>query len=302
MAEMEKEIEEKYMLAGKIAARTLKYATDITTQGKTLLDVTEKIEEKIISLGGEFAFPPQISLNDVAAHYCSPADDKTEFKEDDVIKIDLGVHIDGYVADNAATVVIGNNEKLKLLAEASRAALNSAIKIVKPGVKVNEIGKAIEHEIKSRGFTPVINLSGHGLGRFIIHDNPSIPNFNTGTATLKEDQVIAIEPFASTGAGMIYESSNATIYAIEGTRAVRSPMTREVLKTIEGYKGLPFTQRWLMKKHGPGKTLFALKELRNLGILKEYPPLPDKSHGIVSQAEHTIIVRDKPIITTLFEE
>jgi len=293
---------ESYIKAGRIAAEAREYGKGLIKVGASLLEVTEKVEQKIISLGGEFAFPPQISINDVAAHYCASNDDNTVFKEEDVVKLDVGVHINGFVGDTATTIILSNDEKLKLLAEASRAALNDALKLIKPGVEIREIGKAIQHAITSRGFVPVINLSGHGLDQFTIHDSPSIPNVEINSREkLEEGQVIAIEPFASTGAGAIYESSNATIFALEYPKAVRSPMTREVLKTIEGYKGLPFCQRWLVKKHGIGKTAFALRELRNIGILKEFPPLPDKAHGLISQAEHTVIVQEKPIITTMLE-
>jgi methionyl aminopeptidase len=295
---MDQEELESYMKAGKIASQALEYGASLIKEGALLLEVTEAIEGKILALGGGFAFPPQISLNDIAAHYCCGHEERSAFKHGDIAKLDIGVQINGFVADTAKTIVLSDDPRLRLLAEASRQALNSALKIVRPGVKLSDIGKEIEREIKGRGFNPIINLSGHGLGKYIIHDSPSIPNFNAPMSeTLKEGQAIAIEPFASTGAGMIYESSNATIFAVDKVRPVRSPMTREVLKTIEGYKGLPFAQRWLVKKHGL-KAMFALNELRTLGILKEYPPLPDKSHGLVSQAEHTILVLDKPIIIT----
>jgi methionyl aminopeptidase len=297
---MDKETFDNYVEAGRIAAQALEYGKKLIKVGASMLEVTEAVEKKIFELGGEFAFPPQISLNDIAAHYCAGFDDKTIFKEGDVAKLDVGVQIDGFVGDTACTVVLGNDEKLKLLAEASREALNSALKIIKPGVRLSEIGKTIHAEITKRGFSPVRNLSGHGLAQFIIHDQPSVPNFDTGSdEVLEEDQVIAIEPFASTGAGVIYESSNPTIYALDEMRPVRSPMTREVLKDLEKYNGLPFAHRWLVKKHGLGKTSFALRELKNLGLLHEFPPLPDQAHGIVSQAEHTVIVRDNPVVTTL---
>lgn len=300
---MDKETFDSYVEAGRIAAQALEYGKKLIKVGASLLEVTEAVEKKIVELGGEFAFPPQISLNDIAAHYCAGFDDKIVFKEGDVAKLDVGVQIDGFVGDTACTVVLGNDEKLKLLAEASREALNSALRIIKPGVRLSEIGKTIHTEITKRGFSPVRNLSGHGLAQFIIHDKPSVPNFDTGSdEVLEEDQVIAIEPFATTGAGVIYESSNPTIYALDDMRPVRSPMTREVLKDLEKYNGLPFAHRWLVKKHGPGKTSFALRELKNLGVLHEFAPLPDKAHGIVSQAEHTVIVRDKPVITTLLDE
>ena len=300
---MDKETFDAYVKAGRIAAQARDYGKSLIKIGASLLEVTEKIEKRILELGGEFAFPPQISLNDIAAHYCASPDDKTVFKEGDVVKLDIGVHIDGFVGDTALTVVLSNDEKLNLLAEASREALNSALKIIKPGITLSEIGKEIHKEITKRGFAPIRNLSGHGLDRFVIHDKPSVPNFDTGSnETLREDQVIAIEPFASTGAGVIYESSNPTIFSIKGKKPVRSPMTREVLKDLEKYNELPFALRWIVKKHGQGKTSFALRELKNTGILKEYPPLPDKAHGLVSQAEHTVIVRDKPVITTLIEK
>lgn len=300
---MDKEIFDAYMKAGRIAAQAREYGKSLIKIGASLLEVTEAVEKKITELGGDFAFPPQISLNDIAAHYCAGVDDKTVFKEGDIVKLDVGVHIDGYVGDTAVTVVLGKDEKLKLLEEASREALNAALKIIKPGVTLSEIGRAIHTEITKRGFSPIRNLSGHGLDRFVIHDKPSIPNFDTGNEEeLEEDQVIAIEPFASTGAGVIYESSNPTILSVEGSKPVRSPMTRAVLKDLEKYNGLPFALRWIVKKHGEGKTKFAFRELKNMGILKEYPPLPDKAHGLVSQTEHTVIVREKPVITTFIDE
>ncbi|MBN2053066.1 type II methionyl aminopeptidase [Candidatus Woesearchaeota archaeon] len=297
---MDKEEFDSYVKAGRIAAEAREYGKDLIKVGASLLEVTEKIEQKIIALGGEFAFPPQISLNDIAAHSYPAFDDKTVFKEGDVAKLDVGVQINGFVGDTACTVVLSNDEKLKLLAEASREALNSALRIIKPGITLGEIGRVIHDEITKRGFAPVRNLSGHGLGKYIIHDPPSVPNFDTGSdEALEEDHVIAIEPFASTGAGVIYESSNPTLFALEGSRPVRSPLTREVLKDLEKYNGLPFAHRWLVKKHGLGKTAFALRELKNIGVIRDFAPLPDKDHGLVSQAEHTVIVREKPVVTTL---
>lgn len=299
---MDKETFEAYIKAGRIAAQARDYGKNLIKAGASLLEVTQAVEKRILELGGDFAFPPQISINDIAAHYCAGVDDKTVFKEGDVVKLDVGVHIDGFVGDTALTVVLGKDEKLEKLQEASREALNAALKIIKPRVTLSEIGKEIHKEITKRGFSPIRNLSGHGLDKFIIHDKPSIPNFDTGSnEELVQDQVIAIEPFASTGAGVIYESSNPTIFSLNESKPVRSPMTRAVLKDLEAYNGLPFALRWVVKKHGQGKTSFAFRELKNMGILKEYPPLPDKAHGLVSQAEHTLIVRDKPIITTLID-
>jgi len=300
---MDKETFDAYVKAGRIAAQALKHGKSLIKVGASLLKVTEAVEKRILELGGEFAFPPQISLNDIAAHYCADVDDKTVFKEGDVVKLDVGVHIDGFVGDTACTVVLDNDDSLNLLAEASREALNAALKLIKPGVTLSQIGTEIHKEITKRGFSPIRNLSGHGLDKYIIHDSPSVPNFDTGNEEeLVQDQVIAIEPFASTGAGIIYESSNPTIFSLKASKPVRSPMTRAVLKDLEQYNGLPFAVRWIIKKHGQGKTSFAFRELKKIGLLQEYPPLPDKAHGLVSQAEHTVIVRDQPVITTLLKD
>ena len=294
---MDEETLAKLKKAGKIAAEALQFGKTLIKKDASLLDVTKKIEEKIAQLGGKPAFPVQVSLNDSAAHFCPDEDDKIIFK-DQLVSIDVGVHIDGFIGgDNALTVDLsGENEDL---VKASREALNNAIKIIKPGIKISEIGKAIQETIQSFGFAPVRNLSGHGLDHFNIHSKPSIPNYDNGDQTeLEEDQLIAIEPFASKGAGIIYESGNATVFQLIGKKPVRNIFTRQILKELEKYNGLPFCRRWLTEKLSLPKVNFALRELSNLEILREYPPLIDKNHGLISQAEHTLIVKEKPIILT----
>ena len=287
---------DKYIEAGKIAAEALRYGANLIKVDASLLEVTEKVEEKVLDLGGKFAFPPQISMNDIAAHYCAHPNDSLLFKKGDLAKLDVGVMIDGFIGDTATSVDLGGHEKL---VDASRKALDAAIKAVSPGAALSEIGRAIHDTITSSGFSPVRNLSGHGLGQYIFHDKPSIPNFDTGDKTqLKKGQTIAIEPFASNGAGVIYESSNATVFSQAARKPVRNPLTRDVLKAVETYNNMPFTTRWLAKKFPLAKVNYALRDLQQQGIIYAYPPLPDQSHGYVSQAEHTIIVDDEPIVTT----
>lgn len=286
---MDKEIQDKIEKAGKIAAEALQYAASLVKPGVSLLEVVEKTEHKVKSLGGELAFPVQISMDDVAAHFCPEDDDKVMFDKQ-IVSIDVGVHIDGYIGgDNAVSIDLsGDNSDL---IKASREALDNAIKIIKHGVKLGEIGKVIQDTITGYGFAPVRNLSGHGLGQWEVHTKPTIPNYDNGDDTeLEENMVIAIEPFASKGAGIIYESSNPTVFQIVGKKPVRNRITRQVLKEIDSYNGLPFCRRWLVRKFGQAKTNYALRELNQLEILREYPPLIDKNHGLVSQAEHTVLV------------
>lgn len=299
---MDPEVREKLRKAGKINAEAREYGKKLVKVGASLLEVSDKVEAFILKHGGGFAFPTQLSRNDNAAHNCAAHEDKTIFQEGDVVKLDLGVHIDGHVVDSATTINLGGKEQ-DALVKASREALNNAIKTLAPGVPVTAVGKAVQETIEGMGFKPVRNLCGHGIGQYIVHAPPSIPNYNNGDMTkLKDGQLIAIEPFASTGAGIIYEASEAEVFMMVGKKPVRSMITRNVLKEIDLFQGLPFTTRWLTKKFSLPQVNFALRDLQNIGILRAYPPLIDKAHGLVSQAEHSIIVGDKPEVLTRGEE
>ncbi len=283
---------EQYRKAGKIASNAREYGVGLIKKGASLSEATEKIEQKIISLGGGLAFPTQLSLNEVAAHYCATPDDKAEFSEGDLVKLDLGVHVEGYVADTAVTVDLSSDNKHKKLVEASREALENAIKTIKPEVKACEIGKAIHESITKHGFVPIRNLGGHGVGRFVVHGPPSIPNYDNGDNTvIEKGMVFAIEPFATEGAGIVYERDDANVFMLTGKKPVRNMITRNVMKEIEKFNGVPFTQRWLVRAGiSLPRIKIALREMDNLGMLKKFPPLPDKNKGLVSQAEHTVIV------------
>jgi len=299
---MDPEVRDMLRKAGKINAGAREYGKKLVKVGASLLDVTDKVEEFILKRGGGLAFPTQMSRNDQAAHNCAAHEDKTLFQEGDVVKLDLGVHIDGYVVDSATSINLGGKDQ-DALVKASREALNAAIKTLAPGVAVTAVGKAVQETIEGMGFKPVRNLCGHGIGRYIVHSAPSIPNYNTGDQTkLYDGQLIAIEPFASTGAGLIYEATDAEVFMMVGKKPVRSMITRNVLKEINAFMGLPFTTRWLVRKFSLPQVNYALRDLQNVGILRAYPPLIDKAHGLVSQAEHSIIVGDKPEVLTKGEE
>lgn len=286
--------------AGKIGSETLKKGESMIKPGASVVKILDELDAYIKSKGAILAFPSQLAINSTAAHFCPTDTQDVTIEKGQILKLDVGVSVNGLIADNALTVDLGTNTELK---KASREALNNALKLVRPGAKVRDIGREIQETIMSYGYAPIRNLSGHGLERFKVHAEPTIPNFDTGEDTeLKENQVIAIEPFASTGAGIVYESSNPTLYSLISEKQPRSMMTREVLKEIKTYEGLPFTSRYLERKFGQGKTAFALRELMNMGAAQAHPPLVDKGKGLVSQSEHSVIVKDKPIIYTKYEE
>ncbi len=275
--------------ANKIAAEVLEYSKSLIKKNSKILDVTELIEKKIFFLGAKPAWPVQMSCDSVAAHYTSYLDDETVFI-DQVVSVDVGVHFDGFIGDNAATVDLSgkNSDLLK----ASEDALNNAIKAITPGVKVGDVGRVIQESIMKYGFSPVKNLTGHGINRFVIHDFPSIPNYaNNSSVVLEEGMIVAIEPFATNGVGMVEEASNCNLFALIQKKPVRSPFAKEVLKFIdENYGPFPFATRWLAKEFGLGKAKLALKDLLRLGMLHNHPPLVEKNKGLVSVFEKTVLI------------
>jgi methionyl aminopeptidase len=303
---IQEEDKEKVLLAGIIAAKAREFGKNIIKPGAVIVECLDSIEEFIKNNGADIAFPAQISINSVAAHSCPLSDDESTFKDSDIIKLDLGTHIDGLVADTATTIIFRDNEKYEQALRLKRAAdeaLANALKIIAPEVTLGDIGMIIEESIEKHNLKPVRNLSGHGLGRHKVHEEPTVPNFNNhDKQVLKENQLIAIEPFATDGQGLIAESGNPTLFSITNHKAVRSNITRDILKEAERFNNMPFTTRWLAKKFSVPKIRFALMDMRNLRMIHEYPPLVEISKGLVSQAEHTVLVRNKSIITTLSEE
>ena len=281
---MEAEMLEKYRKAGRILAEVLQEARPKVEVGSSLLEVAEFVEGAIRSKGAKPAFPCNISLDRNAAHYTPPPGDKSTFGEN-MIKLDVGVHVDGYVADAAITIDLGGHPDL---VEASEAALKAALEIVAPGVSTGLIGATIEEAITSYGYKPVSNLTGHGLSRYEAHDEPALPNkaMKTGI-TLKEGDVIAIEPFATNGSGRISEAPINEIYGFSAPRPVRMPQARVLMKEIqERYKTLPFARRWLKEERAE----YALMQLLRNGSVHRYPVLWEVEGALVSQAEHTVVI------------
>lgn len=289
---MEEDIFDHYSEAGKIASRILSAGAGKIRAGAGVLETVESIEAMVTDTGAGLAFPLNVSLNEDAAHDTASAGDERFFEEGDVVKLDLGVHVEGYVADTATTIDLGDHP---LLLDASREALASAIRLVRPGTSVGELGETIQREITSRGFLPVANLTGHGLGRYIIHSPPNIPNIAiSGGAILEEGMVFAIEPFASTGAGHVSEKPRVEIYQQMLVKPVRMPQARKILDSVRPRKGLPFAKRWL-----PGARLdIALNTLVREQVLHAYPVLSDIPGSYVSQHEHTMIVTEDGCIVT----
>jgi methionyl aminopeptidase len=288
--------QEKITQAGKIASQVKAYAKDLIKPGMPLLEIAEKIESKIIELGAKPAFPVNLSINEIAAHYTPSHDDET--KAHGLLKVDLGAHIDGWISDTAFSLDLDNSEENKKLIEASEKALQSAEKTINLNVSASEIGNQISKAIEPYKFNPIINLSGHEIDQFDLHAGITIPNFNDSKNILIEPGLYAIEPFATTGIGKVRDGKPSGIYQLTSPKNVRSPIAREILNyIIKEYSTLPFCSRWLVKEFGT-KALIGLRQLETNGNLHHFEQLVESSKGKVSQAENTFLITEKEKINT----
>jgi len=295
---VDKEILKKYMKAGKINQEVKDYARKQLKPGLKVLDLAENIEKMIKDKRAGLAFPVNISINDIAAHYTPDINDTLIFKEEDLVKVDIGVHIDGYIADSAFSVRLG--EKTDPLIKAAEDALEKFIKTIRPGKTIEEMSKLVDEVVTSHGFNPVRNLAGHSIEQYTQHGGLSIPNGAVPIKDeIKEGTVLGMEVFATEGEGIVKESSPTLIYMFLQPKPVRLRESKKILELIfDKFKTLPFARRWLKDVGSPVSLHLALKELVNKDVLREYPPLRERSQGLVAQAEETIIVQNKPIITT----
>ncbi|CAB3289210.1 Methionine aminopeptidase [Methanocaldococcus lauensis] len=292
---MEIEGYEKIIKAGEIASKVRDEAVKLIKPGVKLLEVAEFVENRTKELGGEPAFPCNISINDIAAHYTPKLNDSLEFKDEDVVKLDLGVHVDGYIADTAITVDLSNS--YRDLVKASEDALYTVIKEINPPMNIGEMGKIIQEVIESYGFKPISNLSGHVMYRYELHTGISIPNvYERTNKVIDVGDLVAIEPFATNGFGMVKDGEPGNIYKFLAKRPIRLPQARKLLEVIaKNYAYLPFAERWVIKNESER---LALNSLVRSSCLYSYPILKERKNGIVSQAEHTILITENDVIIT----
>ncbi|MFX0113489.1 MAG: type II methionyl aminopeptidase [Candidatus Hodarchaeota archaeon] len=304
-----------HRLAGKIAHEVHEEVKPMIKVGTRVIDIVQKAESLIYQKDARIGFPTNVSLNNYAAHYTSPWEDSAAIPDRSVVKIDIGVHVEGFIADTARTYIIGNNQVGSKLREAAIAGFDAGIEQIAPDGKLANVGAACEEAINQFGFLPIRELSGHLLERYELHSKKRMPNIKlpydkAGSEGLIElDEAYAFETFASSGTGSVHDIQNRKyIYSLyvkddgapirvplrsRNTRAVRSYILRE-------YKGLPFAERWILEKFGPPQGRFAIAQLHRAGALHAYHVLADSKGSFVAQHENTLIVTEEGCeITTL---
>lgn len=283
---------ENFIEAGRLTGRIREESKSLIMVDEPLLEIAETIEKMIYDEGAVPAFPANISINEIAAHYTPEFDCTKVLGESDVVKIDIGVTVNGAVGDTAYTVDL--SEKNTNLVKAAEEALEAAIAAIRPGVCVGDIGGIIEDRIRSYNFKPIANLSGHMIKSNDLHAGENIPNVrNSGdTYKLRERDVFAIEPFATNGRGAVEDGEQVEIFSIYSAQPIRMRQSRKILQhAIEKYGGLPFAERWIRQEF-QSKMLVsaALREMLEAQVIRGYPVLKEAQGALVSQAEHTILV------------
>ncbi|MBL9078141.1 MAG: type II methionyl aminopeptidase [Planctomycetes bacterium] len=284
---------DKLRQSGRISAKALAHGRALIVPGARLEDIQREVERVIRDLGGAPAFPAQMSKNHIAAHYCSPPGDPTTVLPGDIVKLDCGTHVDGYVTDNATTVDLRDGDN-SLLCAASRMALENAIAVMGPGVSLTEIGRQVETTIESLGFKPVRNLCGHGVARYTIHCAPSVPNYaDPKAAKLRPNMTIACEPFASDGKGMIDVDGKAEVFMLTRDVRPKDNLSGELKRAVEQSDGLPFARRDLVRWLGnEARAEEALRTLLKKELVEQYPPLCERPGVRIAQFEHTIFIHE----------
>ncbi len=275
--------------AGAISREAREFGASMIAEGVKLVDVAEAVEDLIVKRGGRPAFPVNIGINDIAAHYTPSTGDPLAFQKGDLVKLDVGAHVDGYIGDTAITVEVSTKNWTKLI-EASADALKVAIQMVGDNVTVSTIGGAVERTITARGYRPVSNLTGHGLKRHDLHAGLTVPNIDDKSqAKIRTEMVVAIEPFATNGGGQVFNDRPGNIFRVLRDRPLRDADAQSLFDRIKSEFGtLPFCERWCTRLDPQAPHL--LRTLQRHGQISSYAILREVRGGMVSQTEHTVMV------------
>jgi len=291
---------EEYIKAGKIASEVREMVRVKEWVGKTVYEICEWVEDEIRKRGAKCAFPVNTSINEVAAHYTAEPNDPITIKDTDLVKIDLGAQINGYIADTAVTVCY--DPQYDGLVQAAEEGLANAMSMIKAGVKASDIGRTIETTIKQMGYKPIANLSGHSLEQYTIHAGKSIPNiWSIGGFSLSENSAYACEPFVTTsdGGGFVRNGQIKNIFAINSRKKTKDPEADKLLDFIwDNFNMLPFALRWVTKEREEKEARDLLNVLIKKKAVQAYPVLIEVNEQRVAQAEHTFIPTENGVTVT----
>jgi len=301
MSEYDEDALAKLRVSGRILRETREEIKEFVRENMPIIEICEKAENLIRKKGGKPAFPCNVSINEIAAHYTSPPNDIKRVPEKAIVKVDIGAHVDGYVTDTAVTVCF--DPEYDSLVETAERALEKAVESICAGMSTSKLGTIIESTIKSRGFKPISNLTGHSVGRYLVHAGTSLPNVSQiFSSKIKVGVAYAIEPFVtvSNAVGKVEDEAESTIFRFVKSRPQKNPYAKTLSKYIEeNFRTLPFAERWLIGVVPAEHYMEAFRELLESKTIMDYPIFVEASRKPVAQAEHTVlIVEDGRVVLT----
>ena len=282
---------EYYEKAGKIAGEVREDVRNKNWVGHTVEEICQYVESEIIKKGAKCAFPVNTSINEIAAHYTAEPNDPKTISDTDLVKIDLGAQINGFIADTAVTV--NYNPKYDILVQTAENALQVAMSMIKSGIKSKDVGRSIHKTIQDVGFKPIVNLSGHSLDQYTIHAGKTVPNtWTIGSFTFSENEAFACEPFVTTreGLGYVRNGKIKNIFALVSRKKTKDEDANKLLEYIwTNFNMLPFALRWILKEWEEKEARKLLEFLEKKKVVHSYPILVEANGEPVAQAEHTFI-------------
>lgn len=286
---------EKFRLSGKILRETREEMRNFVKENMPIIDVCEQAEGLIRKKGGKPAFPVNVSIDEVAAHYTSPPDDKSTIPAGSTVKVDIGVQVDGYVTDTAFTAAF--SPEGRSMTSTAEYALKTVIENIHGEMPLSNIGALAESSIKNRGFKPISNLTGHSVGRYLIHAGTSIPSISGYNPNkVKAGEVYAIEPFVTLPEAIarVEDTPQTTIYRFLKAKSLKTDAAKRLAKYIEiNFRTLPFAERWLIGVAPKEQHKAAFKELLSSKSIMSYPVFVEASKKPVAQAEHTLLIKEE---------
>ncbi|KAF2489872.1 methionine aminopeptidase 2-like protein [Lophium mytilinum] len=303
-----------YRQAAETHRQVRQWAQKHIKPGQTLTEIANGIEDSVRRLVGHnglsegdaliagMGFPTGLNLDNIAAHYSPNAGCKTVLQQNNVMKVDIGVHVNGRIVDSAFTMSF--DPMYDNLLAAVKDATNTGVREAGIDVRLGELGGYIQEAMESyeceiNGTTYPIkairSLAGHTILPYSIHGTKSVPAVKTNDTTkMEEGDVFAIETFGSTGNGRCVDQGEVSHYALRRDAPkvdLRLLSAKTLLSTItKNFGTLPFCRRYL-DRIGQEKYLLGLNSLVKSGIVEDYPPLVDKKGSYTAQFEHTILLR-----------
>jgi len=286
-----------------ISLKEIAILTENKIKELTKYDNNEPIDRGI-------GFPIGVSVNNCAAHYTPNfRENDIILKEDDIIKIDYGVHFNGTIIDSAFTLHF--NPKYDEFINISKKITNYGVSLCGPDVVLGDIGRDIEEYIKSKEIEIdnkiyelkiMSDLTGHMIANYKIHAGKAVPNIAINyPVRMKEFEFYAIEPFITTGKGVSFTKPLNSHFMMNDIKPKIISNLEEDEKTLfnlinSNYYTLPFCQRWLYELNSNLNHDILLQKLEKKKVINSYPPLYDIDNSIISQFEHTIFVKENGII------